>query len=108
MLSALYRYGKIAYIGGAFGSGLHNILEPIVFGLPVIFGSKYQKFEEAVTLVEQKGAFSINNYEDFCKKMEHLKEEKNYIAASKTVTNYVLSSKGATPKILSSQYVPLL
>ena len=49
MLSALYRYGSMAYIGGAFKTGLHNTLEPIVYGLPVITGPKYQKFEEELT-----------------------------------------------------------
>jgi 3-deoxy-D-manno-octulosonic-acid transferase len=108
MLSALYKYGKIAYIGGAFGSGLHNILEPIVFGLPVIFGSKYQKFEEALNLVEQKGCFSIKNYKEFCKIIEFLNQEKNYTNASAIVTKYVKTNKGATPKILSSKAVGLL
>lgn len=108
MLSALYKYGKIAYIGGAFGSGLHNILEPIVFGLPVVFGSKYQKFEEAVALTEQKGCFSIKNYTDFCAIIAFLNQQENYEKASKTVQQYVLSKKGATQKILASNQVQLL
>jgi 3-deoxy-D-manno-octulosonic-acid transferase len=65
MLSALYRYGRIAYIGGGFGTGIHNILEPIAFDLPVIFGTKYDKFEEANRLIETGGAFSIANYNQF-------------------------------------------
>ena len=105
MLSALYKYGKIAYIGGAFGSGLHNILEPIVFGLPVIFGTKYQKFEEASTLVDQKGCFSINNYENFCDIITSLNQEENYKIASTIVKKYVLDYKGATEKILGSEQI---
>lgn len=108
MLSALYKYGKIAYIGGAFGAGLHNILEPIVFGLPVIFGAKYQKFEEAVTLVEQKGCFSIKDYEGFCQTVKFLNQEKNYINTATIATKYVTTNEGATQKILSSQVVELL
>jgi 3-deoxy-D-manno-octulosonic-acid transferase len=69
MLSSIYQYGTIAYIGGGFGSGIHNTLEPIAFGLPVIFGPKYQKFEEAHQLIKAGGGFSINNYPDFEKTM---------------------------------------
>jgi 3-deoxy-D-manno-octulosonic-acid transferase len=107
MLSALYKYGKIAYIGGAFGSGLHNILEPIVFGLPVIFGAKYQKFEEAVALTEQQGCFSIKDYQEFCQTVAFLNQEKNYSRASTIVTKYVETNQGATQKILSSKKVEL-
>ena len=60
ILSSIYQYGKIAYIGGGFGSGIHNTLEPITFGLPVIFGSKFQKFTEAVELVKSGGHFQIH------------------------------------------------
>ena len=75
MLSSLYQYGKTAMIGGGFGSGIHNILEPIAFGLPVIFGKKYQKFEEANQLVETGGGFSILNFEQFKMIMEKLEKE---------------------------------
>lgn len=105
MLSALYRYGKLAYIGGGFGSGLHNILEPIVFGLPVIFGYKYQKFEEAVNLVKHKGCFSINNYKDFKTTLSNLSNENAYKLASKKATDYVENNKGATAIILKSTQV---
>lgn len=108
MLSALYRYGKIAYIGGALGSGLHNTLEPIVFGLPVIFGTKYQKFEEAVTLVEQKGGFSIANYEDFLSAVEALQNDDFYQKASKIAQRYVDQNQGATQAIVQSKQVESL
>lgn len=61
MLSSLYQYGDMAYVGGAFGKGLHNILEPATFGMPVFFGPKYAKFNEAVNLIAESGAFSVNN-----------------------------------------------
>jgi len=105
MLSALYRYGKIAYIGGAFGSGLHNILEPIVFGLPVVFGTKYQKFEEAVDLVRTKGAFSVQNYEEFKAIIQQLSKEENYQESSAKAKRYVIDNQGATSLILQSSQV---
>lgn len=109
MLSALYRYGKIAYIGGAFGSGLHNILEPIVFGLPVIFGTKYQKFEEAVNLVGEKGGFSVTSYEAFNAVIKQLSKELFYQQAFAKAKKYVIDNQGATQLILqSTQVQPLL
>jgi 3-deoxy-D-manno-octulosonic-acid transferase len=65
MLSSLYNYGTIAYIGGGFGVGIHNTLEAAAFGLPVIFGSKYQKFAEANDLLKIKAAFSVSNQTQF-------------------------------------------
>ena len=102
MLNSLYGYGKIAYIGGGFGSGIHNTLEPMAYGLPVIFGPKYQKFEEANAMISAtpQGAFSIKNTEDLAAVFAFLKEEKNYIAASKTVFEYMEKNKGATRKIV--------
>jgi 3-deoxy-D-manno-octulosonic-acid transferase len=64
MLSSLYQYADIAYIGGGFGAGIHNTLEAAAFGMPVIFGPKYDKFKEARDLVELKAGFSINNQEE--------------------------------------------
>jgi 3-deoxy-D-manno-octulosonic-acid transferase len=100
MLSALYRYGRVAYIGGGFGKGIHNTLEPIAFGLPVIFGTKYQKFEEAIRLIETGGGFSVANSEDLLRIMLDLTEETYYIASSKAAGNYVLENRGATDKII--------
>jgi 3-deoxy-D-manno-octulosonic-acid transferase len=56
MLSRLYHYGAVAYIGGGFGSGIHNTQEPAVYGCPVAFGPKYDKFKEAVDMVRDGGA----------------------------------------------------
>jgi 3-deoxy-D-manno-octulosonic-acid transferase len=103
MLSSLYRYGKIAYIGGGFGSGIHNTLEPIAFGLPVIFGKKYKKFEEANQLVETGGGFSIEDFNGFKSIMEDLNNDKNYRKASQASTQYIQNNKGATEKIM--QYI---
>jgi 3-deoxy-D-manno-octulosonic-acid transferase len=100
MLSSLYQYGTIAYIGGGFGKGIHNTLEPIAFGLPVIFGPKYQKFEEAHQLIKTGGGFSIFNYANFEKTMLFLQPEKNYTAASNAAFTYVMNNQGATLKIM--------
>ena len=101
MLSSLYQYGKTAMIGGGFGSGIHNILEPIAFGLPVIFGKKYQKFEEANQLVETGGGFSILNFEQFKMIMEKLEKENFYNNASTKAKNYILDNQGATGRIFN-------
>ena len=100
MLSAIYRFGKVAYIGGGFGKGIHNTLEPIAFGLPVIFGKKYKKFEEANQLIATGGAFSISNYSDFEDKMLFLNDKKNYLDASNAALKYLENNKGATNKIV--------
>jgi len=100
MLSALYRYGKWAYIGGGFGKGLHNTLEPIAFGLPVVFGEKYQKFEEARWLVEHQGGFTIKNYNDFERAMTKLYNKDFYKKASSKAFEYIETNRGATTIIL--------
>ena len=100
MLSSLYRYGKVAYIGGGFGSGIHNTLEPVAHGLPVIFGPKYQKFAEAVQLLETGGAFCVKNSEDLRKIMSLLSDENEYKKAQFAAQNYVEKNVGATDKIM--------
>lgn len=101
ILSSLYQYGKIAMIGGGFGNGIHNTLEPIAFGLPVIFGKKFNKFEEAIKLVETGGGFSISNYDEFKNVMENLEKESFYNNASTNAKNYILENQGATTKIFN-------
>ncbi len=64
LLSKVYKYSTLSYVGGAFKTGLHNILEAAVFGVPLFFGPEYRKFNEAVELVQQKGAFSIHTPEE--------------------------------------------
>lgn len=100
MLSALYQYGHIAYIGGGFGSGIHNILEPIVFGLPVIFGEKYHKFTEAVHLVEQQGAFTIKDSKDLSTIIKRLSKTDFYDKASHEAQNYITQNIGATEQVM--------
>ncbi len=64
LLAQIYAYADFAYVGGGFGEGLHNILEPAAFGVPVFFGESYQDFPEAVALIEKKGAFSVKNRQE--------------------------------------------
>ena len=101
MLSSIYRYGRVAYIGGGFGSGIHNTLEPIAFDLPVIFGLKYKKFAEAVRLVETGGGFTVDNANAFKTVMKNLLLEKNYNIASNAAKDYVSKNQGATDKIIA-------
>ena len=102
MLSSLYQYGIIAYIGGGFGKGIHNILEPATFGLPIIFGPNYQKFTEAKDLIKLGGAFSIKDASEFDKAISLLNDEQVLKTASHIAKYYVQSKVGATEKILKS------
>lgn len=99
MLSGLYRYGRLAYIGGGFGVGIHNTLEPIAFGLPVIFGPKYRKFAEAVALVQSGAAYYIQNTGDLARIFDHLLDEAPYADARKAARAYVERNRGATGQI---------
>ncbi|NME70182.1 3-deoxy-D-manno-octulosonic acid transferase [Flammeovirga aprica] len=101
MLSSLYQYADVAFVGGAFGEGLHNILEPATFGIPVIFGSEYSKFNEAIQLTERQGAFSLQNEEECYKKVLQLMEDKNYRLETGNITKkYVEENLGSTNKII--------
>ena len=102
MLSYLYQYADIAYIGGGFRSGIHNILEAAVFGVPVIFGPHHQKFPEANELIEHGGGFSVNDANGFKKAMDLLlSDEKILMMASMICKNFVSQRKGATEKVVS-------
>ena len=105
MLSALYRYGKVAYIGGGFGTGIHNILEPAAFGLPILFGTKYQKFVEANALIATNGAFSVQNVEQFAQKMTFLENVHHWENTSAVVKQYVDKNRGAT--LMIAKYIEL-
>lgn len=101
MLSSLYKYGELAYIGGGFGVGIHNILEPASFGLPVLFGPNFQKFEEAKKLVELGGAFSINNFDQFKEKTdEYFNDQDSLNTTSAVCSTFVKGNCGATNIIL--------
>ncbi len=96
-LSHLYKYATIAYIGGGFGKGIHNTLEAATFGLPIIFGPNYQKFQEAKDLIEKGAAFSIRNEMEFVEKMEPLINDKQLLSVcSNASKNYIDEKRGAT------------
>lgn len=100
LLSSVYRYGQIAYIGGGFGVGIHNTLEAAVYGIPVIFGPKYRKFQEAVSLIREGGAFSIQNSTELKEILDSLLSSPaiRETAGQKALT-YVNSQLGATDSI---------
>lgn len=97
ILSNIYKYGNLAYIGGGFGGGIHNILEAVAFGLPVIFGPNYQKFNEAKELINKKGAIPISNYKELTSAIDSFTTFDESIAI-----NYIQENSGATTKILDS------
>ncbi len=97
LLSSIYRYGHVAYIGGGFGVGIHNTLEAAVWNVPVVFGPMYEKFREARDLIAIGGAFSIPDYETLEEKLDALlKDEKAGVIAGE----YVKQNTGATELIL--------
>jgi len=96
ILMHLYQYANIAYVGGAFGKGLHNILEPASFGVPVIFGNSYSKFPEAYQFLDAKIGFSINNEVEF----ENVLNKLSGNNISDEVLYFMEKHKGATDKIL--------
>lgn len=99
MLSSLYSYGDYAYIGGAFGDGLHNTLEAAVFGMPLFFGNKnYKKFREATDLVRLGGAFPVENTETMLAGFEEVLSREQEIRSINK--NYVQENSGATTKIV--------
>jgi 3-deoxy-D-manno-octulosonic-acid transferase len=102
MLSSLYAYGDIAYVGGGFGVGIHNTLEAAAFGLPVIFGPNYLKFNEARELIALKAGFSIGNETQLKGITDTLiTDEAFYNVTSKKISNYVQEHTGATQVIMS-------
>ena len=101
LLSSVYRYGEIAYIGGGFGVGIHNTLEAAVYDIPVIFGPEYRKFREACDLVECGGGFAVHSQSEFTAKMDELLSMPDHLrAAGKASGALVRQNIGATEKIL--------
>lgn len=100
-LSSVYQYGNVAVIGGGFSDGIHNILEPTVYGLPVLFGPNYHKFNEAYEILDLKAGFTFSNEDDLYNKLESLINNPEELrTASLLAKNYVQKNSGATEKIL--------
>jgi len=100
MLSSLYHYGRMAYIGGGFGAGIHNTLEAATYGMPVIFGPKYEKFQEAIDLMEIGAGFSISNEQELQDVYNALCISEKLVQASIAAKNYVQQRSGATQIIM--------
>ncbi|MBS3776287.1 MAG: 3-deoxy-D-manno-octulosonic acid transferase [Bacteroidales bacterium] len=101
MLSSLYRYGDLAYVGGGFGKGIHNILEPATFGLPVVFGPHHEKFKEAVDLKNMGGGFSVDSYTSFSELMDAFLDDREQVRQTGRISRqYVEDRAGGTSRIL--------
>jgi len=100
-LVSVYRYAKIAFIGGGFTTGIHSILEPAVYGMPVVFGPDYHKFHEAVEMIQLGAAHSVSNYEELNNLFEsYLTYPKRLAEESLFASQYVESNRGATEQII--------
>ncbi len=103
LLSSMYNYGDVAYIGGGFGVGIHNTLEAAVWNMPVIFGPNNKKFQEAQGLLKSGGGFEINNYEDFSGLMSSLMNDETFLKqAGDKAGAFVAHLAGATDEVLAS------
>lgn len=103
LLSSMYNYGDVAYIGGGFGVGIHNTLEAAVWNMPVIFGPNNKKFQEAQGLLKSGGGFEINTYEDFSGLMSPLMNDEAFLKrAGDKAGAFVAHLAGATDKVLAS------
>ena len=103
LLSSMYNYGDVAYIGGGFGVGIHNTLEAAVWNMPVIFGPNNKKFQEAQGLLKSGGGFEINTYEDFSGLMSSLMNDEAFLKqAGDKAGAFVAHLAGATDKVLAS------
>ena len=103
LLSSIYRYGQIAYVGGGFGVGIHNVLEAAVWDMPVFFGPNNQKFQEAQGLKSAGGGFDFHTYDEFAAKMDSLLADSQKVAsAGERAGAFVQSLAGVTSKVLDS------
>lgn len=101
ILSSLYRYADVAYIGGGFGRGIHNILEAITFGKPVVFGPNYHKFKEAKDIIALGGGFSYSHYPQLQQTLDKLlNDSEQYQHSSQVCSQYLTDNLGSTQTIL--------
>lgn len=101
LLSSVYHYGEVAYVGGGFGVGIHNVLEAVVWKMPVLFGPNHKRFQEAQELIKAKGGFEITDSSSFAHMMQQFMTQQEYLRLSgEAAGSYVESKAGATHKIL--------
>lgn len=98
-LNEIYQYGNLALIGGGFAKSIHNILEPAAFGLPILFGPKYQKFQEAHHLIEKQGALCVETYEAFKSKTKSLLQRDQQKKAGSICKHYIENNTGGTEQV---------
>jgi 3-deoxy-D-manno-octulosonic-acid transferase len=102
ILTKIYATADVAYVGGGLKTGLHNILEPATFGIPVVIGNRYTKFKEAVDLVKLKGCISISNQKEFLCIFDKLKTDENYRKSTGKINQkYIQENFGATKIIMN-------
>jgi len=101
LLKYLYFLADIAFVGGGFGKTVHNTLEPAAFGIPILFGPKFQAFPEAVELVLQNGAFSLKNETEFSEIFKQLNTERLYKAAANVSRNYILKNSHSSGFVIN-------
>ena len=102
LLSSIYRYGEIAYIGGGFGAGIHNILEAAVYGIPVVFGPNHRKFIEARELIEKGGGYTISNETELNKVFKNfVTSPEDLEIGGEKAAEYIYTSAGATERIVN-------
>jgi 3-deoxy-D-manno-octulosonic-acid transferase len=102
MLSSLYKYADIAYIGGGFGKNIHNLPEATVFAVPVLFGPNHHKFTEAIDLIKLQGGFAINSENELLEKMKQLLKDADYCKkVGANAKAYIYNGSGATGKIIT-------
>lgn len=105
LLSSIYRYASVAYIGGGFGAGIHNVPEAAVYGVPVIFGPNYKKFKEARDLIECGGSFTISTKEEFEEIMQSLSDDKFREESGAKAGEYINRNTGATLRVVKEIFL---
>jgi 3-deoxy-D-manno-octulosonic-acid transferase len=101
MLSSAYKYAHIAEVGGGFGSGIHNILEPACWKIPVLFGPNHEDYKEAIDLLDENGAMTFDSFEGFSEIIDRLLSDENYyLNSAAKAGDYITRNKGATARIL--------
>ena len=100
ILSKSYRFATVAYVGGGFGVGIHNINEAAVYGIPVVFGPKYQKFKEARDLIALEGAFTVANGNEYAAILNRMLSDGDYLKRHGEIAGrYIKDNLGATQRI---------
>ena len=101
LLSSIYRHGHVAYVGGGFGTGIHNVLEAAVWDVPVVFGPKNKKFHEAQELMLAQGGFEVKDYAGFSQLMSRFENDETFLRKAGSLAGQLVKSRaGATQRIL--------